>query len=98
METALEKAKRLINEFCLSEYDHGCEFKDLEHIGLAYTTTTDDLHDLQVEVDLVNYKMVALVDWKVADEVQFDSLEQLIEQELELLDFENLISFAEETL
>ena len=40
-ETPLGKAKRLINDFCESEYDHGCEFKDLEHIGIAYTTSGD---------------------------------------------------------
>ena len=94
-ESTLGKAKRLINQFCECEYDHGCEFKDLEHVGLAYTTTTDDQHDLQVEVDLVNYRMVALVDWKEADVIQYDSLEHLIEEELEVLDFENLIIFAE---
>lgn len=97
-ETTLGKAKRLINQFCEIEYDHGCEFKDLEHVGIAYTTTTDDEHDLQVEVDLVNYKMVALVDWIVAETIQYDSLEHLIEEELEVLDFESLVLFAESAL
>ena len=97
-ESTLGKAKRLINEFCESEYDHGCEFEDLEHIGVAYTTTGDGKHDLQVEVDLVNYRMVVLVDWKVAEVFECDSLEQLIAEELEYLDFESLVMLAESTL
>ena len=95
METALEKAKRLINDFCESEYDHGCEFKDLEHVGIAYTTTEDGKHDIQIEVDLVNYKMVALIDNKVTDEVRYLCLEDLITEELELLDFETLVAMVD---
>ena len=95
METALEKAKRLINDFCESEYDHGCEFNDLEHIGIAYTTSGDGEHDIQIEVDLVNYKMLSIIDGEIAQEVQFDSLEQLIDEELEGLDFENLIAIVD---
>ena len=95
MEKRLEYAKQLINEFCEYEYSGSAKFDDLEHVGLMYTTTGDGEHDLQVEVDLVNYRMVALVDWKVAEVIQYDSLEHLIDEELEVLDFESLLIFAE---
>ena len=94
-ETPLGKAKRLINYFCVCEYDGGANFDDLEHVGIAYTTSGDGEHDIQIEVDLVGYKMVSIIDGKVAQVVQFDSLEQMIEEELEVLDFENLIAMVD---
>ena len=95
METALEKAKRLINDFCESEYDSKANFDDLEHVGLAYTTSGDGKHDIQIEVDLVNYKMVSIIDGRVAQVVLFPNLERLIDEELEVLDFENLIAMVD---
>ena len=95
METALEKAKRLINDFCESEYDSSAKLDALEHVGIAYTTSGDGEHDIQIEVDLVNYKMVSIIDGNVAQVVQFDSLEKLIDEELEVLDFENLIAMVD---
>ena len=94
-ETPLGKAKRLINDFCESEYDHGCEFNDLGHVGIAYTTSGDGEHDIQIEVDLIRYSMTSMIDGEVAQVVQFDSLEQLIDEELEVLDFENLIAMVD---
>ena len=94
-ETPLGKAKRLINDFCESEYEHGVIFNDLEHVSLAYTTSGDGEHDIQVEVDLIGYRMVSIIDGEIAQVVQFGSLEKLIDEELEVLDFENLIAMVD---
>ena len=52
----LEIAKGLINEFTINEYGHIADFSDLKHIGVCYTTLTDDEIDIQVEIDLENMK------------------------------------------
>ena len=54
----LEEAKRLIEDFCDAEYGRGCaDFSDLEHIGIAYTTTEDERHEIQVEVNLLDFSV-----------------------------------------
>ena len=68
------------------------EFTDLRHIGLAYTTTEDEKHELQVNADLVDYSISYLVDGVQVHEDKYESLTELIEQELSVLDFDSLIS------
>ena len=45
-QSQLDTAKGLITEFCEREYGSEVEFTDLRHIGLAYTTTEDEKHEL----------------------------------------------------
>ena len=91
-QSQLDTAKGLINEFCKREYGSEVEFTDLRHIGLAYTTTEDEKHELQVNADLVDYSISYLVDGVQVHEDKYESLTELIEQELSVLDFDSLIS------
>lgn len=91
-QSQLDTAKGLINEFCEREYGSEVEFTDLRHIGLAYTTTEDEKHELQVNADLVDYSISYLVDGVQVHEDKYESLTELIEQELSVLDFDSLIS------
>ena len=67
------------------------DFSNPEHIGLAYTTTEDDQHEIQVEVDLLHFSVSQLVDDVCVEKRSYDSLRDLIDAELTYLDFDELI-------
>ena len=91
----LEQAKELIDQFCQEEYDSYADFSDLEKVGIAYTTITDEEIPIQVNVDLVNYRVERYLDGQFLERRQYDSLEALIQNELTDLDFGDLISVSE---
>lgn len=94
----LEQAKELIDQFCQEEYDSYADFSDLEKVGIAYTTITDEEIPIQVNVDLVNYRVERYLDGQFLERRQYDSLDALIQNELTDLTFDDLISVSEEEL
>ena len=95
---ALTHAKNLIREFCQEEYDSEPDFSDLSKIGIAYTHATDEDIPIQVNVDLVGYRVERYLGEVLIDERQYESLEDLTETELEALDFSELVSVTDEEL
>ena len=95
---ALTHAKNLIRDFCLEEYDSAPDFSDLTKIGIAYTHATDEEIPIQVNVDLVGYRVERYLGDILVDERQYESLEDLTETELEALDFSELVSVTDEEL
>ena len=94
----LARAKKLIREFCQEEYDSEPDFSDLTKIGIAYTHATDEDIPIQVNVDLVGYRVERYLGEVLIDERQYESLEDLTETELEALDFSELVSVTDEEL
>ena len=94
----LTRAKNLIREFCQEEYDSEPDFSDLTKIGIAYTHATDEDIPIQVNVDLVGYRVERYLGEVLIDERQYESLENLTETELEALDFSELVSVTDEEL
>ena len=90
-QSQLNTAKGLISDFCEREYGSEVEFTDLQHIGLACTTTEDEKHILQVDANLVDYAICYLVDGVQVHQDKYETLSDLIDQELSALDFDNLI-------
>ena len=97
-DTTLTHAKNLIREFCQEEYDSEPDFSDLTKIGIAYTNATDEEIPIQVNVDLVGYRVERYMGEVLIDERQYESLENLTETELEALDFSELVSVTDEEL
>ena len=95
---ALTHAKNLIRDFCLEEYDSEPDFSNLSKIGVAYTNATDEDIPIQVNVDLVGYRVERYLGKVLIDERQYESLEYLTETELEALDFSELVSVTDEEL
>ncbi len=95
---AIDHAKNLIREFCQEEYDSEPDFSDLSKIGVAYTHATDEDIPIQVNVDLVGYRVERYLGEVLIDERQYESLEDLTETELEALDFSELVSVTDEEL
>ena len=97
-DATLTRAKNLIREFCQEEYDSEPDFSDLSKIGIAYTNATDEEIPIQVNVDLVGYRVERYLGEVLIDERQYESLENLTETELEALDFSELVSVTDEEL
>ena len=95
-QTLLERAKGLISDFCRSEYGSEADFSDIAKIGVAYTTITDDEIPVQVNIDLVNYRLERYLDDEHLETRQYGSLQELITNELENLDFSDLIHVSDE--
>ena len=92
----MERAKGLISEFCQSEYGSEPDFSDLAKIGIAYTTITDDEIPIQVNIDLVNFRLERGLNGTHLETRQYSSLQDLIANELEILDFDDLIHVSDE--
>ena len=97
-DATLTRAQKLIHDFCLEEYDSEPDFSDLSKIGIAYTNATDEEIPIQVNVDLVGYRVERYLGEVLIDERQYESLEELTETELEALDFSELVSVTDEEL
>ena len=99
-DTALDKAKQIIDDFCREEYqqEDGADYTDLANVGVAYTTTEDDKHEIQARVNLVDFRIETLADGKVVRSEQYDSLEELTDKGLQALSFDDLVYLSEEEL
>ena len=99
-EELLEQAKALIDAFCREEYEqeNGADYTDLSKVGIAYTTTEDEQHEIQAAVNLVDFRMETYIDGTLAEYTQYDSLSELIQNGLSYLDFDSLVSVTEEQL
>ena len=65
---------------------------------MAYTTTEDDKHEIQANVNLVDFKIETLVDGTVIRTEQYDSLEDMTERGLKNLSFDDLVYLSEEEI
>ena len=95
---SLEIAKEFINDFCEAEYGSPADFSDLEKVGIAYTTVTDEEIPIQVNADLVHYRIERYLDGQFLERRQYESLDELIQNELAELDFDDLISVSDAEL
>lgn len=95
MPSSLERAKELINDYCFDEFGYPGNFKDLTRIHIGYTTITDEEIPVQASVNLVEFRLERFLDGELFDSRQYDSLEELIEMELEYLDFDTLMNVTE---
>ncbi|MFQ7137751.1 MAG: N-6 DNA methylase [Ruminococcus sp.] len=100
LKSSLDIAKEIIDEYCREEFerDEGADYTNLSKVNVAYTTTEDDKHEIQASVNLVDYRIETLVDGKVIRTEQYDTLEDMIEQGLKNLSFDDLVYLSEEEL
>lgn len=98
----LKKANKLILEYISIEYGTDEDKLDLDYeldkIGLAFTTITDEEHEIQVEADLINYCINKYINGKLFESKKYDNLNDLIENQLHYLNFDELISVDSDKL
>ena len=91
-----EKAKMLINHYCLEEFYSEADYSDLRQIGIGFTTVTDDEVPIQAFANLIDFQIERYLEDKLFEVRHYDSLEALIKHELEYLDFSDLTCATEE--
>ena len=94
----LAQAKKIINEFCQNEYGSNADFSNLQEVGVAFTTITDDEIPIQVNANLVDFSIDQYLDGKLIESTKYSSMEEMIESALVYLDFDDLISITDEQL
>ena len=70
----------------------------MSRVNIADTAEGDEDSHLQVHVDLEGYKIERELDGKPLDTRQYSSLQELIENELEGLDFQELVAVDEKDI
>lgn len=93
-EQALQYIKNFI-EISTEATDEN-QFEDLSDIALAYTTSEDSEHEIQVTANLVDFSINQFIDDKLVYTEQYKSLEDMTEQALKWLDFDDLVSVSDE--
>lgn len=89
----MDKAKKLINDFCRREYDSDADFSDLHNVGLAHTTLTDEELPVQVTADLLDCKITYKFNDKVYDVEQYKDIDDMADNGgFENLEFGDLIN------
>ena len=95
---ALATAKQLINDFCEKEYKIEADFRDMHSVSIAYTTLLDDEFAVQVTADLIDLKIIYEFNNEVFNTEQYDSIEDMVENGLTGLNFDELVSVPDEVI
>ncbi len=91
----LERAKWLINAYCMEVFEQEADFSALSHVPLAFSSTSDSAHTVEISADLVSFRLSYLVDGAEATSIQCAGFRDLNEF-LANLDFDEMVAFAEE--
>ena len=94
-QTDMEKAIWLINDYCQETFESDADFDDLSRVDLAYSSTGDGEHPIEVYADLVNFRLVYTVDGEAVYINQCQSLGEL-NGYLAGLSFDTMIADAED--
>lgn len=93
----LKHALELIENFLVDEYSLNEDDilylnipENLNKINLAFTTDEDTGKEIQVDVNLLKFKITTYLNNKEYNIIQYRTLKELIENELESLDFDSL--------
>ena len=90
-----EEAKQLINVYCLEVFDQEADFSDLSHVDLAFSSTSDSEHTVEIFADLVAFRLVYQVDGETVHEITCGSLSEL-NGYLANLDFDEMVAYADD--
>lgn len=88
----LRTALQSIEEFSNNEYGTPADTSDLEHIDLAYTTTENGLHEVQIYANLMDCTIVHTIDGEVDDTEQYSDLQDMTRRALRVMTYDTLIS------
>ena len=91
----IDYAEKTIADFCEREGLGGPDFSNLTHIDLAYSTTGDGEHEIQVYANFLRNEIVYLVDGSFVDSTRFDSTRALAREGIEDVEFSQFIDDAE---
>lgn len=96
----LKRATEILSEYTIREFGTD-DFElpdDLSEINVAYTTTEDEKHELTANVNLVDFRIETKIDDTVVRTEQYDSLQDIVENGLDGMEFDDLIYVSDEEL
>ena len=76
-------------------FEQEADFSDLSHVPLAFSSTSDSAHTVEISADLVSFRLSYLVDGAEATSIQCAGFRDLNEF-LANLDFDEMVASAEE--
>lgn len=91
----IDYAEKTVADFCEREGLGKPDFSNLTHIDLAYSTTGDGEHEIQVYANFLRNEIVYLVDGSFVDSARFDSTRALSKEGIEDVEFSQFIDDAE---
>ena len=91
----IDYAEKTIADFCEREGLGEPDFSNLTHIDLAYSTTGDGEHEIQVYANFLRNEIVYLVDGSFVDSARFDNTRALAKEGIEDIEFSQFINDAE---
>ncbi|HEN0435126.1 TPA: DNA helicase, partial [Streptococcus agalactiae] len=109
----LEDVKRAIVDFCKREYEDDSYtyenfsnlFPDLAHIGIAYTTTPDEKHEIQYEISLEDFTATQYINGEPITKIDYlkdlgseEKALEFLKQEMEYGDFGEFVSIDDNDL
>ena len=99
-DSLLKRATEILSEYTIREFGTD-DFElpdDLSEINVAYTTTEDEKHELTANVNLVDFRIETKIDDTVVRTEQYDSLQDIVENGLDGMEFDDLIYVSDEEL
>ena len=109
----LEDVKRAIVDFCKREYEDDSYtyenfsnlFPDLAHIGIAYTTTPDEKHEIQYEISLEDFTATQYINGEPITKIDYlkdlgseEKALEFLKQEMKYGDFGEFVSIDDNDL
>lgn len=94
----LDIAKQHIADYYDREFGELAEFSDLSNISFAYTTDEEHNLPIQVYADLEQYRLIFEYDGNVIRDEQYNSLAEMNENALSVLDFNDLVSLSDDEI
>lgn len=94
----LELAKKLIDDYCREEFHSGADFSDLSAVGIGHTTIADDEIPIQAYANLADFRIEKYLGDVLIESRQYESLAELIQGELNDLEFGDLTYAGDEQL
>ena len=93
-EYLLNESIRMINLYALECFEEKADFSDLTAVPLAYSTSGDGEHSIQVDADLEHCRMLYAIDNEAVAQIQYADLGDMNEF-LVNMTFDELVAFAE---
>ena len=79
----------------MEEFGDPADYSDLKKVGIAYTTTEDGRHEIQVYANLADHRTEVYLDGEIIAHQDAESLKDYVENQLSGLNFNELVDIPE---
>ncbi len=94
----LDTAKQHIADYLDREFGGSAEFSDISRLSLAYAVDEEHNLPIQVYADLEQFKLTFEYDGMVVRDEQYNSLAEMNENALSVLDYNDLVSLSDDEI